>query len=313
MSPSLLNVAQAKTVGLDPGLFVVRYMSSPARIAPVVTIASERGRHRDLVLLAPPGYSAGELVQPGDALVVQARQRAELSVQVRPSVADGSWEAEIAIERLGRSPEEAEDVATSEVADETLAKGPIALELLAHVARLGDIRVSPGEWIAGPKRPARIEGLALTWQRASRDLELKYAVRVGGIGSRLMQANGDGAFVGTRGQARPLTEVRFELDGPAAKDSELVIDALFEGGMPEQAEGRSICLSGPSGREALVGLRVELIDAHRRNDLAMTRSVKDVGGVHRCLESESTEHPSRVRVFRGSGNRKAATRNRTEG
>ena len=103
------------------------------------------------------------------------------------------------------------------------------LEFLAHVARMGDIHVPAGEWIAGPESPAQIEGLAVKWRGRPRDLDLKYAVRVGGGTSTLMRANGDGSFVGTRGQARPLTEVRFELGGQAAKAHEFVIDALFQG------------------------------------------------------------------------------------
>ena len=107
------------------------------------------------------------------------------------------------------------------------SSGTDVLELLAHVARVGDIRVSAGQWIAGPESPAQIEGLAVKWRDRPRDLDLKYAVRVGRGTSTLMRANGDGSFVGTRGQARPLTEVRFELGGQAAKAHEFVIDALF--------------------------------------------------------------------------------------
>jgi hypothetical protein len=300
MPAPVLNLAQAKVVELDPGLFVIRYMSSPARAAPVIRIACEHGSHRDVALLSPPGYSAGELVQPGDALVVQARQRAQLSVQVRPSVPNGSWEAQVSIERLGRSFEQHEDMAAPDVVDESLSSGPGALELLAHVARLGDIRVPAGEWIAGPDSPARIEGLALTWHGLSRDLDVRYAVRVGGRGSTLMEANCDGSFVGTRGQARPLTEVRFELDGPAAEDAELVIDALFQGGMPVRAKGRSICLTGSSGREALVGLRVALVDIAAHEDMPVARPGSSADRMNGNLGNGSSERVSRVRVFRSS-------------
>ena len=85
------------------------------------------------------------------------------------------------------------------------SNGTSVLELLAHVARMGDIHVPAGQWIAGPESPAQIEGLAVKWRDRPRDLDLKYAVRVGGGTSSLMRANGDGSFVGTRGQARPLT------------------------------------------------------------------------------------------------------------
>jgi hypothetical protein len=313
MLAPLLNLAQAKVVELDPGLFVIRYVSSPARVAPVITIACEHGSHRDVTLLSPPGYSAGKLVQPGDALVVQARQCAQLSVQVRSSVPNGSWEAQVSVERLGRSLEEEDgtapefvDESHSRFVDQSKASGPGTLELLAHVARLGDIRVPAGDWIAGPDSPARIEGLALTWHGGTRDIDLRYAVRVGGHDATLMEANGDGSFVGTRGQARPLTEIRFEIDGPAAEDTELVIDALFQGGMPVRARGRSIYLTGSSGREALVGLRVALVDvatheiATHEEDMPVARPDTIADQVNGHLANESSERVSRVRVFRSS-------------
>jgi hypothetical protein len=115
-----------------------------------------------------------------------------------------------------------------------------------------------------------------------------------------MEANSDGSFVGTRGQARPLTEVRFELDGPAAEDAELVIDALFQGGMPVRAKGRSICLTGSSGREALVGLRVALVDMAAHEDMPVARPTRGADRVKGNLVNESSERVSRVRVFRSS-------------
>ena len=279
-------------VEVERGLFLFRYAASAARLAPTVIVACEHGSERAVALLTPPGYPIGTLVRPGDALVVQAQQPAKLSVQVRPSVPNGSVEADVSIERLGRfadrddgaqRPEEQRD--GSKRAGALDSNGTSVLEFLAHVARMGDIHVHAGEWIAGPESPAQIEGLAVKWRARPRDLDLKYAVRVGGKTSTLMRANGDGSFVGTRGQARPLTEVRFELGGQAAKAHEFVIDALFQGATPVSAEGRSISLSGPSGREALVGLRVGLVDVTARSELAAKKSDKGNG---------------RVRVFRSS-------------
>jgi hypothetical protein len=280
-------------VEVDRGLFLFRYAASAARSAPTVMVACEHGSERKVALLSPPGYPAGILARPGDALVVQAHQPARLSVQVRPSVPNGSVEADVSIERLGRFAGRDEDAQKLEKARNGLNRASVlgsnrtgVLELLAHVASVGDIHVPAGQWIAGPESPARIEGLAVTWPGRPLDVGLNYAVRVGGRTSTLMRANGDGSFVGTRGQARPLTEVRFELGGRAAKDHEFVVDALFNGATPVRAEGRSIFLSGPSGREALVGLRVGLVDASvAQAEVAAKRS--DAGS-------------GRVRVFRSS-------------
>jgi len=306
MLPSQRTIARTKVVDLDRGLFLIRYVGSPAPSAPEVIIACERTSERAVTLVSPPGSPAGTLVMPGDALVVQAHRPAQLSVRVEPVVPNGSWEADVSIERLGRPVEVGgdRDVAKSDDEDSRRSNGLAALDLLAHVARLGDISVPAGEWVAGPESPARIEGLAFKWRARSRDLELKYAVRVGGRNSTLMQANGDGSFVGTRGQARPLTEVRFELGGVAAKDHELVTEALFQGATPVRATGRSISLTGPSGREALLGLRVQLVSAAAQQAVAAMKSTHEARPFNvneaRPFNIDNERAGSRVRVFRSS-------------
>jgi hypothetical protein len=237
---------------------------------------------------------------------VQAQQRARLSVQVRPSVPDGSLAADISIERLGQKVEREHSVGLSQSVeeDEEIARAQVgrgtqatdALEILAHVARLGDISVPAGEWIAGPDSPARIEGLSLKWRGGSGHPDLKYAVRTGGRNSTLIWGNGDGSFVGTRGQARPLTEVRFEIGGSEAENSELVVEALFQGASPVRAEGRKIRLTGPSGQEALVGLRIEVVDAAAPDEVSVVTSGRGV----KAADRESKGSGSRVRVFRST-------------
>jgi hypothetical protein len=289
------NVAPTKVVELEKGLYLFRYVSSTARsAAPVVSVACEHGSERAAALISAPGYPAGTLERPGDALVVLARQPARLSVRVRASVPDGSVEADVNIERLGRSVEQIEGINERAKFSEGRRWGgtaasdrTAALELLAHVARVGDVSVPAGEWAAGPDNPARIEGLSLKWRRGSHHPDLKYAVRVDGDrSSTLVWGNGDGSFVGTRGQARPLTEVRFALAGQGAENSELVVEALFQGAPPMRAEGREIRLTGPSGREALIGLRVDFVDLAREDDAREIASTR------------TDRSSSRVRVFR---------------
>ena len=210
--PINVDTARVKVVEVDRGLFLFRYVASAAPMAPTVTVVCEHGSERKVELLSPPGYPAGTLVRPGDAFVVQARQAARLNVQVRPSVPNGSVDANVSIERLGHKTER-DDAIQRHERERGVADGADVLELLAHVARVGDIHVPAGQWIAGPESPAQIEGFAVKWRDRPVDLDLKYAVRVGGRTSTLMRANGDGSFVGTRGRARPLTEVRFELAG----------------------------------------------------------------------------------------------------
>jgi len=296
MASSSRNIAQTKVVELDQGLFVLRYVASGTQSAPTVLVAREHESERDVVLVSPPGYPVGALMRPGDAVVAQVHQHARLSVQVRPSVPNGSMEADVSIERLGQSAERDEGIATAELNEARRSDEANVLDVLAHVARVGDISVPAGEWIAGPESPARIEGISLKWRDASGHADLKYAVRVDGRNSALMWGNGDGSFVGTRGQARSLTEVRFELGGPAAENNELVIEALFQGSTPVRAEGRNIRLTGPTGREALVGLRVDLVDVSVQDAVPVVTSGSQV----RAARRDDNRASSRVRVFRST-------------
>jgi hypothetical protein len=290
------DAAHTKVVQVDRGLFLFRYSGSAARVAPTITVACVPGSERKIALLSPPGFAAGTLVRPGDAFVLQAHEAARLSVHVRPSAPNGSVEADVSIERLGHV---AEGDAGAQRSDERrhILGGPGVLELLAHVAHVGDIHVPAGQWIAGPESPAQIEGLAVSSRGSSVDLGLKYAVRIGGRSSTLMRANGEGSFVGTRGQARPLTEVRFELAGREARNHELAIEALFQDAAPVSAEGRSVALSGPSGREALLGLRVELLNLSSRAAAASQNRLDDPPSPHNGVSDPSR---GRVRVFRSS-------------
>jgi hypothetical protein len=288
-----VNAVPSRVIELERGLFLIRYAASAARSAPLVMVACEQGFERGVALLSSPGHAAGTLARPGDALVVRTDQRARLSVRVQPSELNGSCEADVSIERLGAANEGNDGARPDQL---QRSKERSGLELLAHVARLGDVTVPAGDWIAGPASPARIEGFALRWSDRSRYGDLKYGARVSGRSSTLMWGNGNGSFVGTRGQARPLTEVRFELDGLLAQENEFVIEALFENATPVRAEGRSITLTGPSGREALFGLRVELVNASAHDAASGVTSGNGLSRVSGVSDPSS----GRVRVFRSS-------------
>jgi len=67
-----------------------------------------------------------------------------------------------------------------------------------------------------------------------------------------------GSFAGSRGHALPLTGIVFELSGAASSDYQLSVEAAFLGSPTMRVIGRRVVLSGPTGREPLIGLRVNL-------------------------------------------------------
>jgi len=95
---------------------------------------------------------------------------------------------------------------------------------------------------------------------------------IGHLGEQIEAAVGDGSafglqvryssdgaqLLGTGGalrQALPLLGVVFELAGAASADCQLFVEGAFLGAPTMRATGKRVALSGPTGREPLIGLR----------------------------------------------------------
>ena len=142
--------------------------------------------------------------------------------------------------------------------DETAGLPNISsFRLLGHVAMLGDVTVEAGKWIGGPTAPSRIEGIAIFWPEKSPEFNVRYAVTVGTKAPIVGQFVEIGTFAGTKGRALPLVGINLEISGRAANSYELVADAVFWDAPPIRARGSRVFLSGLTGREPLVGLRVD--------------------------------------------------------
>jgi hypothetical protein len=154
---------------------------------------------------------------------------------------------------------------------------------------MGDTTVGPNMWIAGPASPSRIEGIALDWADRPEGVEIRYAVQFlkGQAGSGKMVSLG--AFAGTRGRAMPLTGVVLEMAGN--NEYEFVAEALFLNAPTLRAIGQRVVLSGPTGREPLVGLRIAI----ERADREIAASSKSAPPAKPASKPAGS---SRVRVFR---------------
>jgi hypothetical protein len=281
--------AKRKSVDIDRGLFLVRYSSADdPRRPPTIRIALDPDSAPENALIIHPDAREAMLFEPGTALAVRAVSPTRLLVEVTPADEDGSTAATVKVEAL--NPGAQADPVAATVALVGEAGGSFldnSIRLRAHVAGIGDVVASPEEWIAGPAAPSRIEGLAVEWPDRPAGLGLRYAVK--GHGPDVARLAEAGAFVGTRGRALPITGLVLELSGEAAGEHEIVVDALFLGAPVTRTTGRRVTLSGPTAREPLVGLRLDVI---RRP--AMTEPVVPAAGKTR---------PGQVRVFRGRGAR----------
>ena len=69
---------------------------------------------------------------------------------------------------------------------------------------------------------------------------------------------GVGSFAGTRGRTIPIVSVLLEMSGAAAFNLQFAVEAVFLGAPIKRSTGKRVVVSGPTGREPLVGLRINI-------------------------------------------------------
>jgi len=220
-------------------------------------------------------------------------------VEVEPRHRNGSVAATVNIEPLlqGNAPAAMPSARTRAPAQAE------DLQILGHLAGIGDVYVRGKEWLAGPSAPSRIEGISLAWGNKPSGLDIAYSVKAAQplpISGRMV---GLGTFAGTRGRALALTGMVLELSGEEASNYRFAVEALFLGSPVMRVTGQRIVLSGPTGREPLVGLRVSLEEtSNGEQETDRQARAKPVGA------PTGPARPSgRVRVFRGRPKRNATT------
>lgn len=285
-----------KVVDLDRGLFLVNYKSADDSSAPPkIALSAIAGHERTIEFLLHPDATEPSLWRPNSALVVRANAPARLQIEVLPARAGGSRAASISIEPIHSGELGSVTRGMGHHSDLTGALNTDAFKLLAHVAGIGDVVVGPNAWIAGPAAPSRIEGLALEWPGKPADLDIRYAVQLANAQAGSARMVPLGAFAGTRGRALPLTGVVLQMDGNT--ELQFSAEAIFLSAPSLRAIGRRVVLSGPTGREPLVGLRV---------------AVEQIAGfvatdeITRPAASQAPASSGRVRVFRSKPRQEAA-------
>jgi hypothetical protein len=288
-----------KSVGLERGIFIVRYSAAEDEaFPPKVTVGSGPGSEATVVPILHPEEREPVLWQPGTALVVQAVEPGLLLVQVTPTRPRGSAVATVKIETLSqgkpgvnvRLPDLSHDAPVSAEPSASTDFTTDDFRMLGHVAGRGDVFVGADEWIGGPAAPSRIEGLAIEWPTRPHGLVLRYAVTTSRPDVTSNAPVEIGTFAGTRGRALPLLGVMLELSGGSASRYELVAEAAFLGAPIVRARGEKLILAGPTSREALVGIRLKI------EQIASSPRPKGPSP----KPAPTTTSPGRVRVFRSS-------------
>lgn len=251
-------------------------------------------------MIAWPDASSHELRAPGDGLVIRALRDTTIIFEVMPAYEGGSIDAELQLEPVSRLAHAGFNRADATTAASNAARASATtvqdIDILAHVARRGDVIIPAGEWICGPDYPMAIEGLEIRWPRRPAGLEIVTTVSVIKNGIRHLPASLTGEFAGTRGRAAPIATLEISLTGERAKEFTLRTDALFLGASVQSRSGRSISLTGPTGREPLVGLRLsvvtqEVYESSRGEPRAKPQEPARAGS--------NWSSAGRIRVFRG--------------
>ena len=242
---------------------------------------------------------------PGEALVVRAARSGNLSVRMSASLPGGSNHAHLVLERIS---------ATAPQAALAVPRArPFAtdIELLAHVARRGDVVSQGGEWICGPDLPMAIEGVEVRWPGKPHDIDI--VVSGGHLvqgRNRSLQTVSSGVFFGSRGRAAPITSLSLAIVGSSASAYLLDCQALFLGAQVLGKSGIAIDLAGPTRLEPLVGLRLTLKPAKTRPAEISPEPTRLPIAMPEPLRSNPVYQlagsSGRVRVFRTSRSRQLA-------
>jgi hypothetical protein len=244
------RASQRKLVEIDRGLFLIRYSAAEDTTRPpVIRVLLNDADDKDTSFILHPDQKDAVLWQPGAALVVRAAKPSKLTVEVAALIENGSTAASVKIEPLTQG--------------SRLPKASPGLDLrdfkvLGHVARVGDVFVGPLEWLGGPSAPSRIEGVGIEWPAKPSELGIRYAVKLAkphAISGQMMDL---GSFAGTRGRSLPVVGMTLEMSGPGTSNCHFVVEAMFLGSPISRTVGKRVVLSGPTGGEAMVGLRISI-------------------------------------------------------
>ena len=157
-------------------------------------------------------------------------------------------------------------------------RGDGALDLVAHVARRGNVAVDEEGWIAGPRAPSSIEAL----QIHARGCDLGVAAQFRNFESRAAWTAWmtPAAKNAVPHRACALTGIRLKLVGPEADRYDIAAEALFLGTPKMSGKGSEIEFVAPGELDPLIGFKLSLVG----------RAV--------AARAPVPDRPSRVRVFR---------------
>jgi hypothetical protein len=251
-------------------------------------------------VISAPGVSAGFLSFPDECLVVRAEKAGQLQIRIMRQSAGASMDASFRLEplvggdRAGSNIWRSDEHPSAAAASVELGS---KMKLLAHVSRRGDVEVGAGEWAAGPRSPAAIEGLEIRGL-AGFGLQVEMQPLLATNPPRWLDWVPCGGFAGSRGRSISLSGIRLRLVGNEASRFALSVDALFLGAPIQSKRGRELeLLADPIG-DPLVGLRIDISPTVAA--FAAPLSASEAQSAEAAAIAQRQSGP-RVRIFRAAG------------
>ncbi|WP_336488162.1 hypothetical protein [Methylobacterium nigriterrae] len=264
--------ASVRAMQIGRGMFTLRYAATALPGVPLrVLVAPDPDEADQVEMLFSPGAAGGVLRQPGDLCVLSAQSEATILITTLGEQGKNLGRADAVRLELNRLDQAAPQPRASAPLPALSAPVPqsasaserlIPLRIAGHIERQGDVFVSAGEWLGDPNGSARLEGFSLQWPRRPGDVDVAYGCAVGGLGR--MPDVVAGEFVGTRGQGRGINGISLNLIGDAADAYALIVEAAFSDGTYFGPALAPVDLMGPTGREHLVALRLQLSEMGAR-------------------------------------------------
>lgn len=242
----------SRIAALEVGMYIFRLITDPApnTANKIFLSLNQSPIGKGAVDFFPgEGVTRNTLFRSGDCVVVRVKggPAGVLITEYKPEGETRS--IQLRIDRIDANPKPAEQKPERPVAP---SAQNITLKLLGHIERRGDVSVTD-DWLGEPTSTARIEGFSIDWADKPKGVELAYLCRTGKGAEPIVAMSGQ--YAGTRRQAKPITAVAFTLTGTDAADYELSGQAAFAGQTPVTISSDKE-LSGPSGTEQLVALRI---------------------------------------------------------
>lgn len=239
---------QTRTVRLEPGFYVYRYLCEGDGPLPVVTLGfAPGGDGGEVNLLGSKRGGQVALQKYGDMAVVHVAGAAGV-IGLSLFIPNGFPQraVHLEVERLEAEPPQRERHDNGHDSLVTLS---------GHIELQGEVEAGFGDWLGNPKLERRLEGFSVLWPQRPYGVDISYRCVVAGMGESPSVLTG--GFAGTRRRAMPLRSIIFELVGERSDHFTIATEAAFaKRGIVHGGDGEK--LTGLGNSDFLVALKVSV-------------------------------------------------------